>query len=151
MLYEIVPAAAPASGRPVSGHPERKPAEPKSASPQAASPRAEAPELLRLKLVWSGPAHGQPQTRELPLADPGRSWPAASPDFHWTAAIAGYGLLLRGSPEKEHATWDLVRELGREGKANDPDGRRADFLRVIEEASKAPAPAAGLASPPASR
>ena len=56
-----------------------------------------------------------------------------SPDFHFAAGVAAYGMLLRNSPYKGTATCDLAKELIGEGLSFDPHGYRAELLKLIEK------------------
>ena len=44
-------------------------------------------------------------------------------------------MLLRNSPYKADATWDDVVKLAREHRGSDPDGYRAEFIRLVELAA----------------
>lgn len=55
----------------------------------------------------------------------------ATGDFKFSAAVAWFGLKLRDSeliPDKETKA---ISELAKEGIANDPDGYRAEFIRLV--------------------
>lgn len=60
----------------------------------------------------------------------------SSPEFSFAAGIAAYGMLLRDSPYKGAATYDMARELASAGVEFDPFGYRADLLDIISATKK---------------
>ena len=60
----------------------------------------------------------------------------ASADFRFAAAAAEFGLLLRESEYRGHATYDAVRVAAHDALGADPDGRRAEFLAMVDAAEK---------------
>jgi Ca-activated chloride channel family protein len=61
---------------------------------------------------------------------------AAEPagDFRFAAAVAAFGLVLRESEYRGTATLDQVLQLARGSEGRDPDGERAEFVRLVESA-----------------
>jgi Ca-activated chloride channel family protein len=62
--------------------------------------------------------------------------PPAEPagDFRFAAAVAAFGLVLRESEYRGTATLDQVLQLARGAEGEDPDGERAEFVRLVESA-----------------
>ena len=62
--------------------------------------------------------------------------PAAEPtgDFRFATAVAAFGLVLRESEYRGTATLDQVLALARGSEGADPDGERAEFVRLVESA-----------------
>ena len=62
--------------------------------------------------------------------------PAAEPagDFRYAAAVAAFGLVLRDSEYRGTATLDQVLQLARGSEGRDPEGERAEFVRLVESA-----------------
>jgi Ca-activated chloride channel family protein len=62
--------------------------------------------------------------------------PAAEPagDFRFAAAVAAFGLVLRDSEYRGTATLDQVLQLARGSEGRDPEGERAEFVRLVESA-----------------
>ena len=86
-----------------------------------------------------GPAAGPPRSMgksptSLTLAGVPPPFTGASVDFKFTAAVAGFGLLLRNTEDHGGVTWDLVLELARAGAGSDPDGSRAEFIELVRRA-----------------
>ena len=61
-----------------------------------------------------------------------KSLDGASGDFQFAAAAACFGMLLRDSEHKGESTYDLVLELARSGKGDDPHGYRGEFVKLVE-------------------
>jgi Ca-activated chloride channel family protein len=57
-----------------------------------------------------------------------------SRDFRFQAAVAEFGLLLRESPHRGSADWGRVVAAARESLGRDPEGYRAEFVRLAEAA-----------------
>jgi von Willebrand factor/Domain of unknown function (DUF3520) len=60
----------------------------------------------------------------------------ASADFRLAAAAAEFGLLLRESEYRGVATYDAVRIAARASLGMDADGRRAEFLAMVDAADR---------------
>jgi Ca-activated chloride channel family protein len=58
-----------------------------------------------------------------------------TPNLGFASAVAEFGMLLRKSEHKGHATWTTAQELARRYRGEDPDGYRAEFVRLVELAS----------------
>jgi len=55
-----------------------------------------------------------------------------SENFRFSAAVAGFGMLLRNSEYKGSIDYDQVLTLARSSKGEDKDGYRAEFIRLVE-------------------
>ena len=55
-------------------------------------------------------------------------------DFRFATAVAGFGMVLRNSEYRGAATLDQVLHLARSAESEDPDGERAEFVRLVESA-----------------
>jgi len=56
----------------------------------------------------------------------------SSDNFRFSAAVAGFGMLLRESEFKGSITYGHVLSLARGSKGTDKDGYRAEFIRLVE-------------------
>ena len=125
-MYEIVPAGADdRSGRvdPLRyGSRDRA-----DAAPVHRDRRAD--ELLFVKLRYQAPDGDVSRRIERPVA---ASVERPSEDFRFAAAVAAFGMLLRGSEECGDFTLPDVVELGSSAIGDDPEGYRADFVRLVE-------------------
>lgn len=135
-LYEIVPAnlkpgePPTLSVDPLKYQPQQLAAPP----PPAAAFATLSQEALTVKLRYKEPEGTTSKLLEVPLNDDARPIENASAEFKFSAAVAGFGLLLRESSYKGELTWDRVRQLARDGKGVDTLGYRGEFLQLIEKA-----------------
>ena len=53
----------------------------------------------------------------------------------FAAAVAEFGMLLRNSSFKADATWADAVKLASAHRGDDPDGYRAEFVRLVELAA----------------
>jgi Ca-activated chloride channel homolog len=54
-----------------------------------------------------------------------------SENFKFSAAVAGFGMLLRNSEFKGNLNYQMVKQLARESKGTDEEGHRAEFLSLV--------------------
>ena len=59
-----------------------------------------------------------------------------SESMRFASAVAGFGMLLRNSPNAGSLTWPQVVALARGAKGDDPEGYRTDFIRLAEIAAR---------------
>jgi len=123
-LYEIVP---PGEAIPVSSvDPLRYQPTPPRASD------AGTDELLTVKLRYKEPTGDISQLLSVAVRDRSSS---LSPNLGFAAAVAEFGTLLRRSEHAGLATWSQARNLARTHRGDDPDGYRAEFIRLVDLAA----------------
>ena len=134
-LYEIVPTAA-ADKSPVIDEPLKyQPKETVAAKAAVAADAGPASsELLTLKLRYKEPTGDTSQERVFPLEDTGTTFENASTNLRFAAAVAEFGMLLRGSAHRGEATLAHVTATAAEALGTDPGGLRAEFLDLVREA-----------------
>jgi secreted protein with Ig-like and vWFA domain len=142
-LYEIVPANLPPGEEPgrivdtlkyqtLTSPTKRDLAESKaSVTAEAAGFRHEA---MTVKLRYKQPEGDVSSKVEIPVTHVEKPMEQASAEWQFSAAVAGFGLLLRDSPFKGTLDWELVRKLALTGKGTDALGYRGEFLRLIDQA-----------------
>lgn len=137
-LYEVVPAGQPAPGATPALDPLKYQGAP---APSAEAPVIKtvspSPELLTVKLRHKAPDGDRSErSYEEPLVDRGApgDYGKASADFKFSAAVAGFGMLLSDSAYKGSTTFDSVAELAQEGKGADASGYRAGFIELVRRA-----------------
>lgn len=96
---------------------------------------AASKELMTVKLRYKQPDGETSSKIELPVTDEGKTLEAASGEFQFSAAVAGFGLLLRDSSYKGTLNWEAVRKLALAGKGTDKLGYRGEFLQLIDKAA----------------
>lgn len=128
-LYEVVPAG---QALPEAGTVDALKYAPAAAARPAG---ASAEELLTVKVRYKEPAADVSRKLEFPLRDRGQAFAAASSDFKFAAAVAGFGQLLRASPHRGTTTWAEVTAWTRAGLVDDAGGYRSEFLTLVEKAA----------------
>ncbi|MCX4242736.1 vWA domain-containing protein [Paraliomyxa miuraensis] len=93
-------------------------------------------ELMTVKVRYKEPAGNTSKLLSFPIEDSDATLADASRDFRFSAAVAGFGMLLRSSEHKGDATWAMVRKLAEEAKGSDPHGRRAELVRLVDTAAR---------------
>jgi len=123
-LYEVVPVGVNTDvtiRMPDSLRYQRRNAQPTTAS---------GPELLFVKVRYKRPDGDESRLLSQPvLADAGQK---PSVDFQFQAAVAEFGLLLRNSDFRGKADLGHVIAAAREARGQDPDGYRAEFVKLAE-------------------
>ena len=144
-LYELVPANLPPGMEPdriVDTLKYQTLASPTSKDLNEVKPAAAtaldataSKELMTVKLRYKQPDGDTSSKIELPVLDEGKTLEAASGEFQFSAAVAGFGLLLRDSSYKGTLNWEAVRKLALAGKGADMLGYRGEFLQLIDKAA----------------
>jgi len=96
---------------------------------------ASSAEIMTVKFRYKPPKEEKSKLIEHPLMDPGISLAETSDNFRFSAAVAGFGMMLRDSKFKGNLTYDAVIELAKGSKRKDPEGYRAEFIRLVETCS----------------
>ena len=119
-FYEVVPAGEPVPGSAVD---ELRYQRPGSWSGSL--------DTLTVKLRWKEPEGDESALREVPFTDGGGAFDGASEDFRFAAAVAEWGLLLRGSKNAGSASFAAVREIAAGAMGRDEGGWKAEFLLLV--------------------
>ena len=91
-------------------------------------------ELLTVKLRWKRPEASESTGIEVPLAGRGPAFAEAPADLRFAAAVAAYGMILRGSDQKGEATLSQVAKIAAGALGGDEGGYRAEFLDLVRKA-----------------
>jgi Ca-activated chloride channel homolog len=100
-----------------------------------AAPRGRGDELLHVALRYKQPDGERSVLLTQPVRWTGDDRRAPSESMRFASAVAGFGMLLRNSPNAGSLTWPQVVALARGAKGDDPEGYRTDFIRLAEIAS----------------
>ncbi len=125
-LYEIVPAGQRVPAAKVDGL--------KYQTPRAAT--TESTELMTVKVRYKAPTGDVSKLMVRAVDDSAVAMSHTSSDFRWAAAVAGYGMMLRDTPHRGALNWSQVRELAAGAVGKDAEGYRAEFLKLVDEASR---------------
>lgn len=134
-LYEIIPAGQALPDRP-SVDPLKYQQTVPATSSVPESVRA-SQELLTVKLRYKAPDGDKSKLLEFPLiASELPVFEKASEDFRFAAAVAAFGMKLRGSPASGDLGWGDIQKVVRGTLGDDPGSYRAEFLTLIEKAAR---------------
>jgi Ca-activated chloride channel homolog len=120
-LYELVPPGADADVPAVDPLKYQRPAAP------AAGARSD--EVMTVKLRYKAP--DADDSRLMTVAVKNRV-SESSPNLGFAAAVAEFGMLLRNSENRGTATHADAAALARRFRGSDPDGYRAEFIKLVE-------------------
>lgn len=136
VLYEIVPAGPQLTGVDPLRY-QRQP-EPVGGTPsdRANVTTSHRGELFFLKLRHKLPTAATSTEWTTAVQDDDRLWTRTSDDFQFSAAVAGFGLLLRNSAHRGTVTHDTVLRLAQEGLGADAAGYRAEFIDLVRQAQR---------------
>jgi Ca-activated chloride channel family protein len=123
----------------VTGGPGIEPLKYQPSPEPAAAPRLDldpevSRELLTVKLRWKRPDASESTGLEVPLVDRGPAFDEAPADLRFAAAVAAYGMILRGSEQRGEATLPLVAKIAASALGRDDGGYRAEFLDLVRKA-----------------
>ncbi len=131
-LYEVVPASVDA----------RDVRKARYFLDRPLAPAARSGELLTVHLRYKRPNAATSTERSYPIHDAGGTFADASADTRWAGVVAGFGMLLRDSPDRGQVDWEWLRTTARDALGPDTQGYRAEFLGMIERARRLPGAAA---------
>ncbi|WGM38691.1 VWA domain-containing protein [Caulobacter sp. NIBR1757] len=125
-LYEVTPVGGPASADPLRYG--------------TAVPRpGPAGELAFLKIRYKLPGGQVSKLIQQPIGA-SSAYPtvdAAPEATRWAVSVAAYGQTLRGDPWLSPAFgWDRIETLAQSARGKDPDGQRAEFIRLVRAAKE---------------
>ncbi len=138
-LYEIVPSGVPTQlvqagrtlkyNRAVANTAERG----NSKADAAADGNRE---LLTVFLRYKQPDADKATEFNQALTDDGREFARGSNDLKWSAAVAGFGMLLRESPYRGTITLPAVQEIATSAIGDDANGERKQFVGLVKQAEQ---------------
>lgn len=132
-LYEIIPAGQLLPDQSTVDPLKYQKVEPKP------EPTVEAAsnDLLTVKLRYKAPDGDKSQLLEVPFpAEHIPTFEESSADFQFATAVAAFGMKLRGSPAAGETKWSDIQGIVRRTLGDDPGSYRAEFLTLIEKASR---------------
>ena len=92
-------------------------------------------EIMTVKFRYKDPAGETSKLITHPLNDDLVSLNGTSDNFRFAASVAEFGMLLRNSAFRSNASFSHVLEAARKAKGTDREGYRAEFIRMVENAS----------------
>lgn len=127
-LYEIIPTGAKSDVKLPKIDPLRYQRSGETA------PDAAGNELMQVKLRYKLPQDSTSQLITQTIQDDDlRADQIPSTNLRFAAAVATFGMVLRDSEYKGNANYDLVMKLATQGKGEDQEGYRGEFIRLVEQ------------------
>lgn len=126
-LYEVMPRRG--RGKPSEGGPLRY-------QVSSLNEQAQSNELFTVKVRYKAPKSNKSELSVWPVNDQVREITASSAPTRWAAAVAQFGMLLRGSQYVGESTFQDVFDLARTTIGEDADGSRTEFLHLVKTAQR---------------
>jgi hypothetical protein len=92
-------------------------------------------ELMQVSIRYKPPEGDESRKLSFAIADAQPALSATSDDFRWSASVAAFGMLLRGSAQKGTADWAGTRALALEALGGDPMCRRHEMIELVTRAA----------------
>src|SRR5690606_20608603 len=134
-LYEIIPAGSKETGLPTTD-PLRYQGKGESRSSDEMRPSLKvAPrELSNIKLRYKEPDGLTSKLFSRTVGTDIKKAGETTDRFRFSAAVAEFGMILRNSKHRGNATTAEVISLASGARGADPDGYRAEFIRLVQSA-----------------
>lgn len=120
-LYEIIPA---------NSEIEAPSVDPLKYQELKTSSGNKSNELLTIKLRYKQPDGNKSKLLELPVKN--RLEKTTSDNFNFSASVASFGMLLRGSEFMGNTSIETVLELAQNAKGDDKEGFRSEFIQLVK-------------------
>jgi len=128
-IYELIPAKGDTDALP----PEIDELRYQKSVP--ATQAASSGELMTVKLRYKKPDSDTSIPLEFPVKDSSQAFEAATSDFKFATAVAGFGMLLRSSEHIGNWTMSEVESVAESAKGEDTHGLRTEFVELVRRAS----------------
>ena len=123
-LYEIIPVGVDSQFDPIDDL--------KYQESKISTEAMKSKELMTIKLRYKQPDGDQSKLITHALVDSHIAIDKTSDNFRWSAAVAGFGMLLRDSKFKGNLTYDDVIKMAQSAKGKDPEGYRIEFINLVK-------------------
>jgi Ca-activated chloride channel family protein len=100
-------------------------------SGRALTGAAASDELMTVKVRYKPPTGSTSTLSSVRVTDAGHALANASQDFRWAAAVASFGMVLRGSHHKGDASLEQVLELAAGAVGRDRHGDRRELVELV--------------------
>lgn len=94
------------------------------------------PDWTTIKLRFKRPEKNESELLTFIAQDMGLEVLETSDNFRFSAAVAGFGMLLRDSKFKANANYKMIRELAIEAKSRDENGYRGEMVQLVQLAEE---------------
>ncbi|PIQ49301.1 MAG: hypothetical protein COW03_05755 [Cytophagales bacterium CG12_big_fil_rev_8_21_14_0_65_40_12] len=123
-LYEIIPVGVKSQFKPLDDL--------KYQNTEVKQDAGNSTDLMTVKLRYKKPDGKESILLEQVIKNETLSLSATSDNFRWSAAVAGFGMLLRDSDYKNDLTYNAVIRLAKAAKGKDEEGYRAEFIKLVQ-------------------
>lgn len=89
-------------------------------------------EIMTVKFRYKKPSGSASKLIVHPLLDENISIAKTSDNFRWSAAIAGFGMLLRDSEYVKDFKYEDVLQLAQHARGKDENGYRVEFINMVK-------------------
>jgi Ca-activated chloride channel homolog len=100
-------------------------------APRTLTDAARSGELGVVNTRWKQPLGHRAEEASFVVDDKRRSLRRATDDFQISAAVAGWGMLLRRDPEVGRWSYADAEGLAKDGQGSDPKGQRRELIELI--------------------
>jgi Ca-activated chloride channel family protein len=125
-LYEVIPAGQAVPGAKVDALKYTK----TSTTPTNST------ELMTVKIRYKQPDGKTSKLLSQPIKAGVTPLAQTTIDFRWAVAAAGFGMMLRESPNRGNLSWDQVEKLAEGSTGPDTEGYRREMLQLVKIAAK---------------
>ena len=91
---------------------------------------------MTVKLRYKKPDGDTSRLIELPVLDNHSLLQSSTNNFRFSAAVAGFGMLLRDSKHKKDLTYNDILALAQGSMGQDINGYRREFIELVRKASQ---------------
>jgi Ca-activated chloride channel family protein len=127
-LYEIIPVGIKSEFIGNVDSLKYQPAKPGEATTSGSD------EIMTIKLRYKKPEGDVSKLIVHPVTDTNMALANTSDNFRFSAAVASFGMLLRNSEFKQHASFQQVIQLAKGAKGADVNGYRQEFISLVQAA-----------------
>jgi Ca-activated chloride channel family protein len=103
-------------------------------APKSDQKKKHGNEIMTVKLRYKAPDGDTSKLISETIKNKAGSFNETSDNYRFSAAVAGFGMMLRDSEFKGNVDFDKVLNWANGSKGTDKEGYRAEFLRLIESA-----------------
>ena len=97
---------------------------------------ANSGEVMLLKLRYKQPRGARSKLLTFTVRDTETPLSKASANFKWSAAVAEFGMMLRGSKHAKTGSFSQIRGLAKSSLGDDRNGYRKEFLALVDQAAR---------------
>lgn len=96
---------------------------------------ATSTELMHIKFRYKQPDGEVSKLLEHPVTSQVVALDQTSENFRFSASVAAFGMILRGSEHKGTSSYAMVKSLANGARGDDENGYRSEFIQLVEKAS----------------